>query len=49
MVTSAVRGAKKAGLTVARIEIEPDGRIILLANEDRQAPRPNPWDEDLPK
>jgi hypothetical protein len=50
-VTAAVKGVLQAGLTVYRVEIGKDGRIIVIsdlvppvANETAPDPEPNPWD-----
>jgi len=32
-VRRAVQGAMDAGLTVARVEIDPDGRIVIVSGE----------------
>jgi len=32
-VRRAVQGATDAGLTVARVEIDPDGRIVIVSGE----------------
>lgn len=33
-VTRAIRGAQAAGMTVGRVEIEPDGRIVIVPGVD---------------
>lgn len=45
-VTRAVRGFVQAGLAVARAEIDPNGRIIIVAADGAQGPA-NEWDEVL--
>ena len=37
-LTRAVRGARAAGLEVARIEIDRDGKIVILTPTARTAP-----------
>jgi len=32
-IRRAVQGATAAGLTVARVEIDPDGRIVIVSGE----------------
>jgi KaiC/GvpD/RAD55 family RecA-like ATPase len=47
-VTRALRGAGKAGLRVHRIEIEPGGKIVIIADDvNARADATNPWDEEL--
>ncbi|MBN9018463.1 MAG: hypothetical protein J0H11_13675 [Rhizobiales bacterium] len=38
-VTRAVKGAIGAGMTVARIEIDPDGRIVIAASAEPSTPQ----------
>lgn len=38
-VTRAVKAALKGGLAVGRVEIEPDGRIVLAAVTEAQTPQ----------
>lgn len=45
-VTRAVRGFVQAGLAVARAEIDPNGRIIIVAADGAQGSA-NEWDEVL--
>jgi hypothetical protein len=47
-LTAAVRGVEKAGHKVARIEIGPDGRIVvIIANDDQDAAATgSEWDQD---
>jgi hypothetical protein len=52
-ISRAVRGATAAGLAVGRVEIDPTGKIVLVAateprgaNSDRQGDT-NEWDEVL--
>jgi len=48
-VAAAIRAAKDAGLSVARVEIGKDGQITLVAGEPAKpgngAAGPHPWDE----
>lgn len=44
----AIRGAHSGGMIVAQVEIEPSGKIVLLAQSCRELPGPaNPWDNEL--
>lgn len=45
-VTRAAKGAIKAGLPVARMEIDREGKIIIVFGEGSTDEREyNPWDE----
>jgi hypothetical protein len=47
-LTRALRAARKAGAHVARAEIARDGKIVLVLNNDGQAPsrsESSEWDE----
>jgi hypothetical protein len=49
-VTKAMRAVAAAGVAVARIDIEPDGKIVITTGSgEATAPAPpgNPWDEVL--
>jgi hypothetical protein len=47
-LTRAIKGARAAGIDVARIEIEKDGRIVLVFDEPAQSnDKLNPWDTVL--
>ena len=47
-VTSIVKQATKAGVVVARIEVEPTGKItIVTGNGDSTDVTANPWDTVL--
>lgn len=35
-VSRAVRGAQRAGMSVGRVEIDADGKIVILAGENAQ-------------
>ena len=44
----AIRAAREAGMLVARVEIEPSGKIVLITvGADGAVCPPNPWDSDL--
>lgn len=43
-LTRALKGVEKAGLTVAKIEIDRDGRIVIVP-EGSSTPKQNDWDE----
>ena len=47
-VTRAVQGVIKAGMRVGRVEIDPNGRIIVLSESVAPVTERNPWDKDLP-
>jgi hypothetical protein len=46
----AIRASQKAGLSIARVEIDRDGKIVVVTgksvNEDTMS-NTNPWDEVL--
>ena len=49
-VTAAIKGAERAGCVVARVEIERDGRIIVVlvqlgGSPTEPEPESNEWDE----
>jgi hypothetical protein len=45
-VTAAIKAAKAAGLTVARVEVGKDGRIVVVtAEQAATATDKNEWDE----
>lgn len=46
-ITRAVRGATKAGMLVGRIEIDPNGKIVILSEAVAPPVDPNPWDDVL--
>jgi hypothetical protein len=47
-LTRAIRAALAAGLEIARIEIERDGRIVIVPGTSTPAqPEYNEWDEVL--
>jgi hypothetical protein len=43
-----MRAAQKSGMPVARVEIDREGRIILVPGKPSEGPPvdPNEWDED---
>jgi hypothetical protein len=46
-VVKAIKAAQKAGLPVARVEISPDGRIVVIAGKagpDQDVASTNEWD-----
>jgi hypothetical protein len=46
-LAKAIKGAKAGGLDIARVEITPDGRIIVIAGSglsEQNAASSNPWD-----
>jgi hypothetical protein len=47
-LTRALKGAQAAGIEINRIEIDQDGRIIMLLGTPTAAPleEPNEWDGD---
>lgn len=49
-MTRAVRAVIAAGVEVARVEVDNDGRIVVFAKHDSQCgASPNPWDEAVAK
>ena len=50
-IERAVRATRKAGLTIARVEVDRAGRIAVVAGEPTPASdgnkNPNPWDQIL--
>lgn len=48
-IKRAVAGMQKAGVTVARVEIDTHGNIVLhtAAGEQAHTEPANPWDNDL--
>jgi hypothetical protein len=49
-VTKAIKAARAAGVEVARVEIEPDGKmVVILVDDNNKAPgddrKPNVWDK----
>jgi len=49
-VARAVRGAKRADLSIAEVRIEPDGAIVIIHGEPHSAAQSSKftdWDEDL--
>ncbi len=45
-VKRAVAGVLKAGLLPSSIEIEPNGKIVILTSNAPSARSRNPWDDD---
>jgi hypothetical protein len=48
-VTKAIKAAVAAGLPVARVEVSPEGRIVIIAGapgqgQDADATEANEWD-----
>ena len=44
-VTRAIRAARAAGVDIARIEIDPDGKIVIILGNGEPDPREaNEWD-----
>jgi hypothetical protein len=44
-VTRAVKGARAAGLNIGRVEIDRDGKIVLIVGSE--APEASPEQDDL--
>jgi hypothetical protein len=44
---SVAKQAEKAGLNIARVEIEPTGKIIIITRGDSVDVERNPWDTVL--
>jgi hypothetical protein len=45
-VTRAFRGAKAAGVRVARVEIDRDGKIVIVTADELERREANEWDRD---
>jgi hypothetical protein len=43
-LSRALEGVKKAGLDVARVEIDPSGKIIVVAGKPERVSANNEWD-----
>jgi hypothetical protein len=43
-VTKAVRAAKAAGVRVARVEIDRDGKIVIVTADELERREGNEWD-----
>jgi len=43
-VTRAFRAAQAAGVKVARVEIDGDGKIVIVTADDRERREENSWD-----
>ena len=46
-LTRAYRGAAAAGIRVSKVEIDPNGRIVILTDSASPQPVANEWDEVL--
>jgi hypothetical protein len=46
-VTRAVKGATAAGMRVGRVEIDPNGRIVVLSESVAPPTARNDWDDEL--
>lgn len=46
-LTRAVRGVEAAGVRVGRIEIDPNGKIVILSEKTGKPGAANEWDEVL--
>jgi hypothetical protein len=45
-VTRAFRAAKAAGVRVARVEIDRDGKIVIVTADEIEQREGNEWDRD---
>jgi hypothetical protein len=46
-VTKALKAAKAAGVEDVRVELEPGGKIVIMAGRfAERADQANPWDDD---
>ena len=43
-VTRAAKGALAAGLPVGRVEIDPDGKIVVVIGSSQEQAEKNDWD-----
>lgn len=48
-VARAVSGCEKAGMRVGRVEIDPNGKIVIVSETVAPPVEPNPWDVTLGK
>lgn len=48
-VARAVAGAMKGGMRIGRVEIDPNGKIVILSETVAPPADPNPWDACLGK
>jgi len=46
-VTRAVKAVVAAGVEVARVEVDKDGRIVVVAGKPESNPASNPWDDAM--
>jgi hypothetical protein len=47
-IERAIRGIKKMGLPVGRVDVDPTtGRISIVTADQTNTDQQNPWDEDL--
>ena len=46
-LTAAVRAMLKAGVAIARVEIDPNGRIVLVTGQAGQSAAANDLDREL--
>lgn len=46
-LSRALRAARKAGLEIARVEIDQSGKIVLVTGEPETVGRANEWDDVL--
>ena len=46
-VMRAVKGATAAGMRVGRVEIDPNGRIVVLSESVAPPSARNDWDDEL--
>ncbi|MCP3735664.1 MULTISPECIES: hypothetical protein [Sphingomonas] len=48
-IARAVSGVIKGGMRPGRVEIDPNGKIVILSDTVAPAVEPNPWDTCLGK
>lgn len=46
-VTRALKGVEKAGMRVGRVEITPNGKIVIQSQDDSDNRIRNEWDDVL--
>jgi hypothetical protein len=46
-VTRAIKAAVAAGVEIGRVEVDKDGRIVVIPKGACAAPEPNPWDRAI--
>lgn len=45
-LTRALKAAQAAGLGDVRVEVEPDGKIVIMSGKLAEPSERNPWDDE---